>query len=343
MCKCLKMDVAAYIAACLGGLLLAFAGAHGFANKSVTVISFGTGAILVVIGGCFYWQDAIWKKEAVQTKSELARSEKALSAHQRRELCDILKDYQVKRDQIGIWFPEGDLRAYEFAQSIRDALVEAKFTNVRVPTAKPGQDFFGKRKRSDLVFTRIQAPSENYNAVSILAQAFAQIGYSVDVKPIENLAEQFEIYVQPTDSKPPPRPSIQVRNIDFTYHAAEGIIVVSLVAENVGDAPAQDVVFVSSGRIDDAVLTVAPELSTTPEMPRSTVLVSRTIRQAITIPDVSPEVMEKLKRKELFLYVFGVVFYMDWPNTVQHSCRFGGRYDALTNHFIKTTFHNTSD
>jgi len=57
------MDVAAYVLITLGGLILAFAGLHGFENKSITVISFGVGAILVIIGGCFYWQDALWKKE----------------------------------------------------------------------------------------------------------------------------------------------------------------------------------------------------------------------------------------------------------------------------------------
>jgi hypothetical protein len=62
------MDIAAYIVAGVGGLVLAFAGLHGFQNKSVTIVSFGVGAILVIIGGCLYWQDAIWKRDAAQNE-----------------------------------------------------------------------------------------------------------------------------------------------------------------------------------------------------------------------------------------------------------------------------------
>jgi hypothetical protein len=58
------MDIAAYILVGVGGLLLAFAGLHGFANQSVTIIAFGAGAVLIVVGGCCYWQDALWKREA---------------------------------------------------------------------------------------------------------------------------------------------------------------------------------------------------------------------------------------------------------------------------------------
>jgi hypothetical protein len=60
------MDVAAYVLVALGGIILAFAGLHGFENKSVTVVSFGIGSILVIVGGCFYWQDALWKKDAAK-------------------------------------------------------------------------------------------------------------------------------------------------------------------------------------------------------------------------------------------------------------------------------------
>jgi len=57
------MDIAAYVVGGLGGLILAFAGLHGFENKSITIISFGVGATLVIISACLYWQDAVWKKE----------------------------------------------------------------------------------------------------------------------------------------------------------------------------------------------------------------------------------------------------------------------------------------
>ena len=60
------MDIAAYVFAGVGGLILAFAGLHGFANKSITIVAFGAGAILVIVGGCFYWQSAIWKADAIQ-------------------------------------------------------------------------------------------------------------------------------------------------------------------------------------------------------------------------------------------------------------------------------------
>jgi hypothetical protein len=56
------MDIAAYVALALGGLVLAFAGLHGFENKSITIISFGIGATLEIIAVCLYWQDAVWKK-----------------------------------------------------------------------------------------------------------------------------------------------------------------------------------------------------------------------------------------------------------------------------------------
>jgi hypothetical protein len=64
MRKPIRMDIAAYIVAGLGGLIVAFAGLHGFANKSITIISFGAGAILLIVGGCLYWQDAIWKRDS---------------------------------------------------------------------------------------------------------------------------------------------------------------------------------------------------------------------------------------------------------------------------------------
>lgn len=58
------MDIASYVLIALGGIVLAFSGAHGFSNKSITIVSFGVGAVLLVIGGCLYWQDSIWKSEA---------------------------------------------------------------------------------------------------------------------------------------------------------------------------------------------------------------------------------------------------------------------------------------
>jgi hypothetical protein len=66
MRKYLRMDIAAYIVAGIGALILAFAGAHGFKNQSVTIISFGTGAFFVIVGGCLYWQDALWKRDATE-------------------------------------------------------------------------------------------------------------------------------------------------------------------------------------------------------------------------------------------------------------------------------------
>lgn len=60
----MRLDIWAYAIGVVGGLILAFAGAHGFQNKSVTIIAFGVGAILLVVGGCLYWQDAIWKSDA---------------------------------------------------------------------------------------------------------------------------------------------------------------------------------------------------------------------------------------------------------------------------------------
>jgi len=57
------MDVASYAILAVATLVLAFAGLHGFQNKSITIISFGIGAILVVIGLCLYWQDAVWKND----------------------------------------------------------------------------------------------------------------------------------------------------------------------------------------------------------------------------------------------------------------------------------------
>jgi hypothetical protein len=73
------MDIAAYVLVGAGGLILAFAGLHGFENKSVTIIAFGAGAILIIIGGCCYWQDTIWKTEASQAvKPQQARDQGAL-------------------------------------------------------------------------------------------------------------------------------------------------------------------------------------------------------------------------------------------------------------------------
>jgi hypothetical protein len=65
-----RLDVWAYVIGGFGGLILAFAGAHGFQNKSVTIIGFGVGAILVVIAGCLYWQDAIWKQDSMPIDSK---------------------------------------------------------------------------------------------------------------------------------------------------------------------------------------------------------------------------------------------------------------------------------
>lgn len=58
-----RMDIAAYVVLGLAGVVLAFAGLHGFHNKSITIISFGIGAGLVIISGCLYWQDAVWKHD----------------------------------------------------------------------------------------------------------------------------------------------------------------------------------------------------------------------------------------------------------------------------------------
>jgi len=60
--RLVAMDIAAYVAAALGALVLAFAGMHGFENKSITIVSFGIGATLEIIAVCLYWQDAVWKK-----------------------------------------------------------------------------------------------------------------------------------------------------------------------------------------------------------------------------------------------------------------------------------------
>jgi hypothetical protein len=73
-----RLDVWAYVLGGFGGLILAFAGAHGFQNKSVTIIAFGIGAILLVIGGCLYWQDAIWKSESEANARPSARDQGAL-------------------------------------------------------------------------------------------------------------------------------------------------------------------------------------------------------------------------------------------------------------------------
>jgi hypothetical protein len=59
----IKMDVASYAVLAVATLVLAFAGLHGFHNKSITITAFGIGAILVVIGVCLYWQDAVWKHD----------------------------------------------------------------------------------------------------------------------------------------------------------------------------------------------------------------------------------------------------------------------------------------
>src|SRR5436190_14029166 len=59
----MTMDVTAYILAGVGGIFLAFAGLHGFENKSVTIVSFGIGAVMIVVAGCLYWQDAVWKHD----------------------------------------------------------------------------------------------------------------------------------------------------------------------------------------------------------------------------------------------------------------------------------------
>ncbi len=74
-----RMDIAAYVFVGVGGLILAFAGLHGFENKSVTIVAFGVGAILIIIGGCCYWQDAIWKSEARQVPDKLDRATDAES------------------------------------------------------------------------------------------------------------------------------------------------------------------------------------------------------------------------------------------------------------------------
>ena len=58
------MDIAAYVTAALGALVLAFAGMHGFENKSITIISFGIGATLEIIAVCLYWQDALCNRRA---------------------------------------------------------------------------------------------------------------------------------------------------------------------------------------------------------------------------------------------------------------------------------------
>jgi hypothetical protein len=58
------MDIAAYVLGGIGGLILVFAGLHGYENKSVTIVAFGVGAIFVIIGICCYWQDSVWKNEA---------------------------------------------------------------------------------------------------------------------------------------------------------------------------------------------------------------------------------------------------------------------------------------
>jgi hypothetical protein len=59
------MDITAYVFLALGALVLAFAGFHGFPNKSVTVVSFGLGAFLIIVAGCCYWQGALWEEEEV--------------------------------------------------------------------------------------------------------------------------------------------------------------------------------------------------------------------------------------------------------------------------------------
>ena len=60
----MTMDVASYIVFGIGTVFLAFAGLHGFESKSVTIVSFGIGATMLVIAGCLYWQDAVWKRDA---------------------------------------------------------------------------------------------------------------------------------------------------------------------------------------------------------------------------------------------------------------------------------------
>jgi hypothetical protein len=61
--RTIKMDAASYAILTVATLVLTFAGLHGFQNKSITIISFGIGAILVVIGLCLYWQEAVWKND----------------------------------------------------------------------------------------------------------------------------------------------------------------------------------------------------------------------------------------------------------------------------------------
>ena len=53
------MDIAAYVLGGIGGLILVFAGLHGYENKSVTIVAFGVGAIFVIIGICCFWQDSV--------------------------------------------------------------------------------------------------------------------------------------------------------------------------------------------------------------------------------------------------------------------------------------------
>lgn len=62
--RSVRMDIAAYVLFGIAAIVLAFAGLHGFHNKSIAIISFGVGACLVIVSGCLYWQDAVWKHDA---------------------------------------------------------------------------------------------------------------------------------------------------------------------------------------------------------------------------------------------------------------------------------------
>ena len=136
------MDVAAYLFVGVGALILTFAGAHGFKNQSVTIVSFGAGAIFTIIGGCLYWQDAIWKKQP--TSPDTNRPYVVVT----KVTCDLdrMKDsedarvIQVVLQNTSRTVPAVDVvtmtRAFLAAQELPDAskLPELKAPDGKIPS-----------------------------------------------------------------------------------------------------------------------------------------------------------------------------------------------------------------
>ncbi len=145
---------------------------------------------------------------------------------------------------------------------------------------------------------------------------------------------------------PNARPRLEIAQIGFDYDAPDQTLNIKLTVENVGDAAASDVTLRDIGYIARQPLTEVPAIEPVkiPAPPLKTMSPGRRIVRATPVKNITPEFVNEVRKGQTFLYIYGVITYVDRTSTeVYHQRKFCAQYDSAARLFLECPFHNSED